>query len=126
VTEYHPTALLYLPLAIRAAGYSDNRRFKMGAVIFKRNRVVSFGCNLSKTHPKSNNAWKTIHAEMDALRGEEPIDLIRASILVIRVTKTGKLATSRPCLDCQNLLRGFDIQEMFYVNGDRSIVSERL
>lgn len=111
-------------LAIRAASRSASK-YRVGALIINGTRVVSFGFNRGpKTHPKSNNGWKSIHAEFDAILGLDPDYLLHATIIVVRITRTGKLATSRPCVDCHTLLKNAGVARMYYVTSERMFASE--
>lgn len=115
----------FVDLATRAARYSEHP-MRMGAVIAQKNRLVSFGCNKRRTHPKSPNAYKAIHAELDAVLNIDPERLEGATVYVVRLTRGGQFATSRPCTDCYKLLASLGIRHMFYVNSDRKVVGEAL
>ena len=115
----------FVDLAKRAAQYSKHR-MRMGAVIVQKNRLVSFGANKCSTHPRSTNAWRSVHAELDALLNVPPERLNGGTVYVVRLTRTGLLATSRPCMDCQALLSSVGVRYMYYVNNERTIVGEAL
>lgn len=120
-------------LAIRAAQRSDVR-FRMGAVVFSRNRIISFGVNKGKTHPNGilkqlrAIAYPTIHAELDALLGvdiDEFLNVASVDIIVVRLTKSGMFATSRPCHGCLQLLQRYNIRNMYYIDKNRQLTRER-
>ena len=109
------------------ATHSPHRKFRMGAVLIKRNKVLSVGFNNPlKTHPKSNNKWKTIHAELDVLLGVPKDDLKGASVYVVRINKKGLMRSSKPCVDCQVLLEHAKIKEVFFLNDDHQPVSQEV
>lgn len=121
-----------LRLAIRAAQQSAVR-FRMGAVLFHgASRIISYGYNKQKTHPRgvpprSKGGYPpTIHAELDAVLGVDRDDMRNARLLVIRLTKSGLLATSRPCPGCIRLLEHCRISLIYYVDESRKIVEEYL
>lgn len=78
--------------------------------------MLGFGWNRPYTHPKSPSQWQTIHAELDALLGVYT-DTIGLDAAVVRVTKTGLLASSKPCKTCWNLLLDAGIRRVYYVEG---------
>lgn len=81
----------------------------------KRKKVVSKGYNKLKTHPKVDGF---IHAEQDALlKAEEECD----TLIVVRVSRSGKLRCSKPCPKCEEFLRAHGIQTVYYVDWDGEI-----
>lgn len=117
----------FVELAKRAARNSTHHNFRVGAVIVRKNQVLSFGHNKpTQTHPRSRNAWRRIHAELDAILGV-PLEVLRgADAYIVRITHTGLLAMSRPCIDCVNLLREVGIRKMYYSNEKRVVQEENV
>ena len=79
------------------------------------------------------------HAEMDVLRkvvqsksivpGITPKRIDKYDVLVIRISKTNKLGTSRPCYHCINSMMNtfyIKIRNVYYSTTDGKIVRERL
>lgn len=116
-----------IALAKREAEKSVHRRFRMGAIVFRHHNIAGSGFNKpNKTHPKSAQNFQTIHAELAAI-----LDVARrwtstadASMLVVRVTKSGLLATSRPCAYCYQLIREAKIRDLFFIGPNRLIEHE--
>ncbi len=101
--------------------------FRLGSVIFKKNRVINIGRNyIRKTHPKSNTRFKSIHAEFNAIIGCSRLDLDGASILVVRVMGDGSLGMAKPCDPCMNLIRAARIKNLYYSNEIGGIRKERV
>lgn len=112
---------------VRAAQDSKHPQFRMAAMVYRSGGFMeSWGVNKRKTHPRSNNKWRTIHAELDAILGVNQQHLKGTSILVLRLTKTNLLATSRPCDYCMILLQEVGIHEVYYVDNHRQIVKEEV
>lgn len=95
--------------------------YKMGAVIIKKNKVVSYGINSRKTHPlqkkfnpKEINKAHALHAEMHAISLACVEDLIDSTIYVGRLTKTGLVANSRPCIACYTAMKTFGVKSFVY------------
>jgi hypothetical protein len=86
--------------------------------------MIAYGCN-------SNVKFKHMpskHAEVDAItkvkywkNRPKNIDL-----LVVRLTKSGQLAESRPCFDCIEFIEktGINVKNVYYSTCDRVIVKE--
>lgn len=112
---------------IRAAIKNANRstfRQRLGAVIFSGNKVHSCGFNKAKSHPitKPYHEFGTIHAEIDALiNATEPEG---KDILVVRITKTKGISTSKPCRMCSQILMHHKINKVFYIDRKGNLVVE--
>lgn len=116
----------FIKLAKKAASYSLHQ-FKVGAVIVRKNRLLSFGHNKPhRTHPRSKNAWNRIHAELDAILGVPLEELKGAEAYVVRITNTGLLAMSRPCEHCMALLKEVGIRKVYYTDNKRAVQVERV
>ena len=90
-------------------------QFKLGAIIFRGNKVISTGFNKNKTHPTARKYFQfgSIHAEIDAI--VHAIENVKgASILVCRTLKNGNPAIAKPCAMCVQVMREFGIKEVFW------------
>jgi deoxycytidylate deaminase len=105
--------LKFFNLARKASTYSDHPDHQHGAVIVKRNRVISIGYNKYKTSPRSNHPHSHIHSELDAIL-KANINLSGCSIYIYRENKHGQPAISRPCPSCQALLKSLGITTWHY------------
>lgn len=106
--------------AVRAARASLHYRYKVGAVVAMGNRIVSVGINQQKTHTKSPSRFKTIHAETHALlrAGHRACG---GTIYVVRILANGSFGISRPCPDCEALLRSAGIRRMVYIDREGEV-----
>ena len=100
-------------------------RFRLGAVLAKKNQVISTGYNdMSKTHTlmqkyNRNKSWAPgLHAEVDACIGVPWADLYGADLYVVRILKNGDLAISRPCRICQRFITDVGIRRVYYSIGN--------
>ena len=87
-------------------------RFKVGAVLVKKNIVISTAYNTRKTHPKfGSGEYQTLHAEghtiCKAVRTRK--NIYNTTIYVYR--ENGNLA--KPCACCQKLLNSFNIDAIY-------------
>lgn len=101
-----------------AARLVTHSRYRVGAAIFLGARLISVGWNQDKTHPKQRSIFKWHHAETSALIGTSRRDLSRATIFVVRITGRGKWRISRPCPDCEAMLRASGIRRVWYSDRD--------
>jgi len=105
-------ALKYLKIAAKEASKS-NEEYKLGAVIVNSGRIIGRGFNTNKSSPRFGSGYhKYLHAEgraiWDAYRNKQ--NLIGSTIYIYR--KNGLL--SRPCKDCQKLIKTFGISRVVY------------
>lgn len=104
------------------------------AVGFCGSRVISYGFNSPKTHPRmkeiadkyniermyehSENDYTSIcqHAELGAIKNaEKPLD----KLVIVRHNSRGELACARPCKICQHLIREAGIKDVYYSDKGR-------
>ena len=100
-------------------------KFRLGAVLVKKNRIISTGYNdMRKTHTlmQKFNTDKSytpgLHAEVDACIGVDRADLEGSDIYVVRILKDGYLAMAKPCKICQKFLIDVGIRRVYYSTGD--------
>jgi deoxycytidylate deaminase len=96
---------------------SNFGNYKLGSAILKKNKVLSYGYNKNKTHPKLiqyGYLKAKIHAEFDALIKSEGGD----TLMVVRFQKDGSLSCSKPCKSCLNMAKTMGISEIIYSGWD--------
>ena len=112
--------------AIRQA-IRSSYRFRVGAVIYDGNYIISRGYNKpNKTHPRANTPYSTIHAEFDAILKSQhyhtPGMLHNASIYVHRLWRTGQDGFAKPCQYCEVVLKQAGIKDINYSYGPKRIL----
>lgn len=102
--------------AVKIAAKSKCKRYRHGATIFFRNRVISSSCNLLKTHPLGSGVNSNLHAEvraiLQALRNRK--NLKGCSIYVVRINNQGELKLSKPCKSCANLIKSVGLTRVYW------------
>lgn len=101
---------------------STHHRFKVGALIVHKNKLVSAGTNSNKSHPVQKRydkarGFKThhgCHAEVRAILNSKLDTLTDCTVYVYRETKNGTLGNSRPCPACLKMIRDYDIKTICY------------
>jgi deoxycytidylate deaminase len=121
----------HIELALNMAHKSESR-FRLGAVLAKRNKVISTGYNqMRKTHPlqeKYNKGEHTIglHAEVHACLSVDIADLNGAELFVARVLKNGNQAMAKPCETCVRFMRDVGIRTVTYTTDNVSVYTWEL
>lgn len=87
-----------------------------GAVLATANNTSSYAPN-AYGHAETR-VCRTARASGHTLRG--------ATVISIRVTKTGKLANAKPCTQCVTNMREYGIRKVIYSVADGSLVMEKL
>ena len=90
-----------------------------------KNGVNNVALGLNSTRRNYSNT--SIHAEVDATN-KLPFKKIygKVDLFVIRMSKTGKLSESRPCLACLNYMRRMriNIKHVYYSSKTGDIIRE--
>lgn len=115
----------YFLLAKKVALLS-NHKFRMGAVLVHRHKVVSIGNNNYKTHPLQINhhtgsIGSSVHAELNCLLNAHPEHKRNADIYIVRLLSNNELGKSKPCRNCSRLLINEEIRRVVYF--DNEIIS---
>jgi deoxycytidylate deaminase len=98
----------------RKVSKTGDYKFRHGTVIAKGSRILGFGVNSTKTHPKSCSRFKTIHSEHQALINAGLNEIEGAIAFVYRETKDGNPAMSKPCSSCETLLKQAGIKRVYF------------
>ena len=111
-------------LARRQAEKSVSR-FRLGAVLARKNRAISTGYNdMRKTHTlmqkyNHDKTWAPgLHAEVDACIGVPRAELLASDLYVVRILKSGKVALAKPCKICQRFIADVGIHAVYYSIND--------
>lgn len=113
--------------AINESKKSNLPIFKVGAVVFKGNRILGYGHNrkgfCGKINPKYRNPYDSIHAEQSAIFSVKNWSKLKGtSILVIRLTRSNMLSMARPCDICFDIIKHVGIKEIYYSNHEGEII----
>lgn len=93
----------------------SDMRFKLAAVVVGDDFDGFYGYNKSLLSHKGNNkGLRSRHAEVDAIDGHEYDG--KASLIVIRVKKSGGFGNAKPCEFCQMYARQHGIRTIVYTN----------
>lgn len=102
-------------------------RFRLGAVLAKKNRAISTGFNdMRKTHTLMQKYAGDLdfslglHAEVHACIGVSMMNLEGADLYVVRILKDGHLAMAKPCRVCHKFLADVGIRRVYYSCNDNN------
>ncbi len=108
----------------------SNYHIKMGCVIFKGTRIISYAHNglrnCNGIHKRFRKWENSLHAEQAAaLKAGNWDNLKGCSVLVLKVSKTEKLlSNAKPCKYCEATLKFLGIKNVYYSNSSGEIVCE--
>ena len=109
---------------------SNKKHFSF--LIKKKRQIVGVGWNNGyKTEPlarKFGMRYNSIHSELAAIKSLHfaPIFLGDLKLVNIRIKIDGSLGLSRPCKNCIEMLRYFDIYHVYYTNDEGQFEYENL
>ena len=127
----------YFDAAKAVSTLSNHHQAKIGCAVVYKHRIISTGCNSTRTHPiqKKYNCYRfeddnnhSLHAETQALLpllNRKDIEFNRVSLYIYREHKDGSLALARPCASCKALISSLGIKHIYFT-GESSYISEIL
>lgn len=105
-------------IASKEALKSSFGQHRLGAVIVKGSRVLSAGYNELR-YTKELKKWN-VHAEEAAilklLKAKRLSSLAGADLYVTRFTRGGAVGCSKPCANCQVIIKAVGIRNVHYIN----------
>lgn len=120
---------------------SDFKKARIGAVVVDGNRIISTGCNSTKTSPVQDKYNKyrhfddgaycipKVHAEIAALSpllNNNSINWSKTELYIYREHKDGGISCAKPCEACSALIRDLGIKRIYYTDWDGSFVKEEV
>ena len=120
---------------------SDFKKARIGAVVVDGNRIISTGCNSTKTSPVQDKYNKyrhfddgaycipKVHAEIAALSpllNNNSINWSKTELYIYREHKDGEISCAKPCEACSALIRDLGIKRIYYTDWDGSFVKEEV
>jgi deoxycytidylate deaminase len=103
----------FLNVAMQCANKARHMKSSHGAVLVKGSKIIATGSNsytVGRTCQRGN-----VHAEVSCLRNASmPKDSACLIMYIVRVNALGDLRESKPCSNCQLVLRRFNITTVFH------------
>jgi deoxycytidylate deaminase len=100
------------------------------AFLIRCGKIVHIGTNSCKSHPKTleydykNHQLVGLHAELNACMKSGKENLKYYSMVVLRIDRKGNLANSKPCSGCQNVIKQFNVGDVWYSDDKGEIVNQ--
>jgi len=100
----------------------NSKQFRHFSFILDGNKIISIGQNdKDKTHTlayKTGYKYSCIHSELDALVRAKvnPGKFKYCTIVNVRLNRFGHINLSRPCVNCQNLIKNYKFKKVYYTN----------
>ena len=96
------------------------------AFLVIKNKIIKIGWMCKRTHPEIvkhpyHDGYVGTHAELDVILKSGLDNLEDHSMIVLRVDRKGRLANSKPCPGCLSLLKSYNVDEVFYSDGEGKI-----
>ena len=105
-------------VAMTGVGTGPRRSFRHGAVLVKKNRVVSVGLNSMKTHPILSRftLWPYMHAESNAIIRHGLDNCEGLGLYVVRIDRNNDYMMSKPCRACRGLIEQAGLSDTYYTD----------
>lgn len=100
-------------------------RLKHFSFLVRRNRILNMSVNHSrKSHPfckKHNYRYSSMHSEVKMLLDTKFIygeDYNKLKVYNVRINKLGAVANSKPCVNCEAVLRLAGFRSIYYTTDE--------
>jgi deoxycytidylate deaminase len=120
----------FLNIAKTQSEISNYYKYKLGAVLVIKGRVIARGYNSAKSHPiqkrynmerlnmEHDSAPHHLHAEMEVLTKARGVDLRNAEIFVYHINAHGDQKMARPCAACMKAIKEHGVCVIHYSTPD--------
>ena len=116
----------YMDAAIIEAQKSE-LAYRLGCVAVASGKIVARGYNNYRTYSKDGmiDGVCSCHAEIDVLRKCLKQNITKKiTLYIMRLSNTGELACSAPCIDCFLKMGEFNIRSIVYVTHEGEITKK--
>lgn len=92
--------------------YKSSYKYRLGAVVVHRNKIVGKGCN--KVHSTGFPNGDGKHAEIEALNDCKAKFRKNCTVYVCRISKDGKTLLAKPCKKCTKIMKKMKVKYVYY------------
>ena len=110
--------------ALTSEGVGRNKNYRVGAVLFKKKRILNAKSNSYKTHPflSDYSNYPLLHAETACILSHGIDNCRGLDMLVTRVAGVHSHCTmAKPCETCQEVIAEAGLRNVFYTNWEGKI-----
>ena len=103
--------------------------FKHGALLLRGGKVINSSCNknnhcaFGSRFRQRDEGSPTLHAEIGCVLNLDRSTTEGATMLVVRVSKTGEYRMSKPCSMCRAVLKHVGIKKVYYTDNNGELKS---
>jgi deoxycytidylate deaminase len=101
--------------AFKCAARGRHPAHKHAALVVRGGSIISVGVNHDE-----------VHAEVQALKTLWPSERRGTRIIVVRMTRGGRLGMSKPCKACENFMRASGVKSVQYSDADGGVQRMKL
>lgn len=104
-------------IALSSEGVGANKNYKVGAILFRKKRIITAKANSYKTHTALAKLTKYphLHAETNCILSQGLDNCNDLSLLVLRVRRPGiQLSMAKPCPICTELIHQAGLDKVYY------------
>ena len=103
---------------LKGVANNSTMKFKIGAAIVRRGKILVVGHNSSKTHPKfgSKKEYMTLHAEGAVLYNAKKLGIDTKGAIMVVYRRNW--LNSKPCESCQKLIKKAGVKQVYYTNNE--------
>lgn len=113
--------------AQNSEGVGPNFNYKVGAILFKKKRLLKAKSNSYKTHPSLRHftPFPHLHAESACIFSNGLDNCSGLNLLVVRVRQpNNQLTMAKPCKVCTALISDVGINKVWYSNWNGELICE--
>tara|TARA_R110000824_G_scaffold12623_10_gene55379 strand:+ start:32438 stop:32803 length:366 start_codon:yes stop_codon:yes gene_type:complete len=103
--------------------------FKHGAILLRGGKIINTSCNknnhcaFGSRFRQRDEGTPTLHAEIGCILNLDRSTTAGATMLVVRVGKTGEYRMSKPCSMCREVLKHVGIKKVYYTDKNGELKS---
>lgn len=98
----------------RKMSFKSPHKPAMGSIITYKGRILGLGFNSCRSHPRANNPYSMLHAEVSAIINARKENFEGCDIFVYRELKDGTPALAKPCQYCYNMIKSLGFKSINY------------
>jgi deoxycytidylate deaminase len=120
---FNPKFFAYARTAAMCSAGVSRGLFRHGAVLVRRNTVISAGFNQYKTHPNlviniTLDYTPYLHAESHCLFKYGLDNSSGCDMYVIRLKRDNSIGLSKPCENCHFFIREANLRKVYYTTNN--------
>jgi len=114
----------WLKFCMKIVTKSKSYHYKHVSILVKSGRILAIAYNRNDRPGKlryafyGNRGW---HSELAALSKFKPDEIKGATLYTLGINQNGNLIFGCPCLQCQTLIRQYNLKGVYYLNKNAEV-----